>query len=67
MWGGVDVVAVDYDQGLDLGGLAELFNDTDNRGGLSPVALPATNSQGKPTRSTSSPTMIWGSTLLSLE
>ena len=57
----------DYDQGLDLGGLAELFNDTDNRGGLSPVALPATNSQGKPTRSTSSPTMIWGSTLLSLE
>ena len=37
----------DYDQGLDLGGLAELFNDTDNRGGLSPVALPATNSQGE--------------------
>ena len=47
MWGGVDVVAVDYDQGLDLGGLAELFNDTDNRGGLSPIALPATNSQGE--------------------
>ena len=23
-----------------------MFNDTDNRGGLSPVALPATNSQG---------------------
>ena len=37
----------DYDQGLDLGGLAELFNDTDNRGGLSPIALPATNSQGE--------------------
>jgi len=31
----------DYDQGLDLGGLVELFNDTDNRGGLSLVALPA--------------------------
>ena len=23
----------DYDQRLDLGGLAELFNDTDDRGG----------------------------------
>ena len=37
----------DYDQGLDLGGLAELFNDTDDRGGLGPVALPATDSQGE--------------------
>ena len=37
----------DYDQGLDLGGLAELFNDTDDRGGLGPVALPATGSQGE--------------------
>ena len=36
-----------YDQELNLGGLAELFNDTDDRGGLSPVALPATNSQGE--------------------
>ena len=36
-----------YGQGLDLGGLAELFNDTDNRGGFSAVALSATSFQGE--------------------
>ena len=34
-------------QGLDLGGLADLFNGADDRGGLGPVALPATDSQGE--------------------
>ena len=36
----------DYDQGLDLGGLAELFNHN-SQGEAGPVALPATDSQGE--------------------
>jgi len=44
----------------------EGLHDGDDRGGLDPVTLPASDLEGNPWRSTSRPTMTWGSTLLSL-